>query len=135
MGARHHSELVAWQLASSLRDQVLEILAMPAAERHRRFSEELGDAASSIPRNIAEGFARYTHPDFARFLDFALGSLGEAQTLLNEAIGRRLLGRTRHDELMALSFRVKQTTTRLKQSLSNRKPSKRPRPNASRRQR
>lgn len=98
MGARHHSELVAWQLASQVRDELVDVLAAPEVARHSRFCDQLSDAASSGPRNIAEGFARYSHAEFARFLGIALGSLAELQTLLDEALARRFVSapRTTH---------------------------------------
>lgn len=39
-------------------------------------------SAISIPSNIAEGYRRHSKPDFARFLQIALGSLNELQTQL-----------------------------------------------------
>ena len=128
MGARHHSELVAWQLSSALRDEVIEIAATPDFARHARFCDQLTDAASSVPRNIAEGFGRYSHAEFTRFLVIALGSLGELQTLLDEALARRLLTEARFAKLHALSVRAARATTGLKLSLGRRTPPS-PRPN------
>jgi four helix bundle protein len=41
--------------------------------------------------NVAEGFGRRTHRDFARFLDQARGSLNEIEDLIEDARLRGLL--------------------------------------------
>jgi len=122
MGARHHSELVAWQLSCALRDEIIEIAAAPECARHARFCDQITEAASSVPRNIAEGFGRYSHAEFARFLGIALGSLGELQTLLDEALVRRFVSEARFAKLHAMSVRAAKATTALKRSLGRRSP-------------
>lgn len=47
--------------------------------------DQLREAARSGPRNIAEGFARYKHPDFARFVRIAKASEVELINHLQEA--------------------------------------------------
>jgi four helix bundle protein len=47
-----------------------------------KFRSQIGDAADGVGRNIAEGFGRYGHRDFARFLTIAKGSLNETQDCL-----------------------------------------------------
>jgi len=39
-------------------------------------------AAVSIPSNIAEGSAKSSNKDFARFLEISLGSINEVETLI-----------------------------------------------------
>ena len=43
------------------------------------FRDQLQRAAISMMNNIAEGFERKTHKDFAHFLDLAKGSCGEVR--------------------------------------------------------
>jgi four helix bundle protein len=54
-----------------------ELLARPAVQRDFKFRDQLLDAARSAPRNIAEGFARFRHKEFAQFARVAKGSEGE----------------------------------------------------------
>lgn len=77
--ARDFTELVAWQLSDELRRFVLAIIARPAVARDFKFCDQCKDAARSAPSNIAEGFGRYRHKDFARFLRIAVGSLKETR--------------------------------------------------------
>jgi four helix bundle protein len=107
-----------------LRDDVMELIAIPAVSRHVKFCDQISDAASSVPRNIAEGFGRYTHREFARFLAIAIGSLGELQTLLDEAHARSLLDDAGFAKLHALSVRAWKATVGLKNSLGRRPPPK-----------
>jgi hypothetical protein len=48
---------------------------------HQRFTlaSQLQRAVVSVPMNIAEGAGRSTRPDFARFIDQALGSTNEVE--------------------------------------------------------
>lgn len=46
---------------------------------------QIREAARSAPRNIAEGFARYKHKDFARFVRIAKGSEAELLNHCQEA--------------------------------------------------
>ncbi len=82
MGARHFSELIAWQLADDLRHFIFECTASGPVSSDWKFRDQLRDAADGIPRNIAEGFGRYRHGDFARFLTIARSSLDETEDAL-----------------------------------------------------
>jgi len=46
----------------------------PAIRRDFKFRDQLADAAASGPRNLAEGFGRFFHPDFAKFARIAKAS-------------------------------------------------------------
>ena len=62
MGAKHFTELRAWQLARQLKVEVdRAILAKAAALADRKFCEQLSDAVRLAPRNLAEGFGRFGH--------------------------------------------------------------------------
>lgn len=86
---RDHKELVVWQLADQLRELVLALTEDGAPSRDLRFRNQLRDAVSSVGRNLAEGFYRYDHPEFANFTRYARASLGETQDLLHEGRKRR----------------------------------------------
>jgi four helix bundle protein len=52
------------------------------------FKDQLRDAASGVPANIAEGFGRNNPAEFAQFIRYALASLREAETRLKDGIAR-----------------------------------------------
>ena len=81
-GFRDFRDIVAWQLARDLKLLAYEVLSRPEAARDFKFRDQLSDAARSGPRNIAEGFARFKHKEFAQFARVAKGSEGRsAQSL------------------------------------------------------
>ena len=75
-------DIQVWQKGYSL---VLEIYkatgAFPVHEQYG-LTTQIRRAAVSIPCNIAEGCAKSTDADFARFLDIAMGSASEVECQL-----------------------------------------------------
>ena len=91
MGVKAFTELAAWQRADELRRFVLEVTARPQVARDVRFCEQCKSAARSVPNNIAEGFGRYHHREFAQFVRIALGSLHEVRDQMRDAYERRYI--------------------------------------------
>ena len=89
VGARRVEELAVWQLGDELRTKIHSITAIGPAARDCRFRDQIRDAASSVTRNIAEGFGRYRHREFAQFLSIARGSLFEVKDHLRDGVARR----------------------------------------------
>jgi len=56
---------------------MIALARRPDVKRDLEFCSETVRAANSACRNIAEGFARYKHPQFAHHVNIAIGSLGE----------------------------------------------------------
>ncbi len=73
-GVWRFEDLVAWKLAVQLQQLADKYCDKPAIKRDFKFRNQLSDSAASAPRNIAEGFGRFHHPEFARFARFAKGS-------------------------------------------------------------
>jgi four helix bundle protein len=75
--ARHFTELLIWQIADELRVETLKLTSLPGIFRRYKFRDQVEDAADSICRNIAEGFAADTHGQFAAYLRVSKRSLDE----------------------------------------------------------
>ncbi len=88
MGARRVEELVAWQLADELRFKIHANCAIPIVAADFKFRDQLRDAASSVTRNIAEGFGRYRHREFAHFVSIARASALEVLDHLRDGAAR-----------------------------------------------
>ncbi len=95
--AKDFTELAAWRLADELRRFVIEFTARPDVARDFRFCGQCKDAARSVTSNIAEGFGRWSHREFSRYLQIAIGSLKETRDLLIDARHR---GYITDDELV-----------------------------------
>jgi four helix bundle protein len=82
----HHRELDVWRKSMNLASTIYSLTnQFPSAERFGLVAQ-MRRAAVSIPSNIAEGAARGTSLEFARFLRIARGSVAELETQLELAI-------------------------------------------------
>jgi len=80
--ARNFRNYKVWQDAVDYSTKVYQITdKMPWFEK-KGLCDQLQRAAVSISSNIAEGSAKPSNADFARFLDTALGSAYEVETQL-----------------------------------------------------
>lgn len=113
MGAKRIEDLVVFQLADELRQKVHARSAMHPATHDRRFCDQFQDAASSATRNIAEGFGRYGHREFAQFLTIARGSVFEVQDLLRDGAARGYWPASDVEDLHALCNRTIAAITHL----------------------
>ena len=126
-GVRRYEDLVCWQLSYELHKRVVAFCVTEPAKRDWKFCTQATDASASAPRNIAEGFGRWSNGDFARFLDIARGSLLETHNHLRDALDRRFLAESDFNELTTLANRAIGATTNLSRYLKAR-PAKNPRP-------
>lgn len=91
-------DLVAWQLAVQLEQLVDRYREKASIRRAFKFHDQIKDAAESAPRNIAEGFGRYHHPEFSRFARIARGSEEEVLNHLLAAQRKKYLTAIETDE-------------------------------------
>ena len=85
---RKHHELVVWQVAVELVDQIYRLSASFPHTEQFGLTSQLRRPAVSVPSNIAEGAARTSKKEFLHFLSVARGSLSEIDTQLT--IAKRL---------------------------------------------
>ena len=89
---RNYRDLVAWQKGMNLAERTYAVTAgFPDTEKFGLVSQ-MRRAAVSVPANIAEGFGRFRKAEFRRFLEIAIGSLFELQTLAELARRRPEFG-------------------------------------------
>ena len=117
MGANTYRELVCFQLAEDLHRRIFNLTASPPASRDFRFCHQIRDASLSACSNLAEGFARRSPPDFARFLAIARGSLAELQVQLRAGFDRGYFEQQTVVGLLILAARCDRVTTSLRRYL------------------
>ena len=100
-------DLVVWKLACAFEDGVLELLhGSPRAMRDVRLYGQLSEAAGSVASNVSEGFNRFNASEFAHFLRYSRGSLGEAQRRLRAGIKKGYWTPLQAQPMFKLAFRL-----------------------------
>ena len=101
----NYEDLVCWQLAVQLRDELIAVTDRPHVRRNYKFCDQVGKSTRSAPCNVAEGFDR-SNSEFLRFLNIALGSLRETETHLGEALKRSYITPEEHAHFRTLTKRA-----------------------------
>lgn len=83
---RRIADIQAWQKARELVREIYKSCAEGSLARDFGLRDQIQRAAVSSMSNVAEGFARKSDKEFARFLDMARGSTIEVQSLLYVAL-------------------------------------------------
>jgi len=111
-----HKDLDVWQAAMDLAVAIYSVTKrLPDSERFGLIAQ-MRRAAVSVPSDIAEGAARGSSAEFARFLTIAKGSLAELETQL-ELVERLELCRV-DQVLEMLVVRVRQMLIALIRTVS-----------------
>ena len=80
MRVKDYRDLIVWQKAMDLVEQIYRLTRLFPPEEKYGLTVQVRKAAVSVPSNIAEGQGRRTTKEFLQFLSIASGSLKEVQT-------------------------------------------------------
>ena len=105
-GVKRFEDLIAYQRTVELRDLLYDMTAGPRLSTDARFRDQVRDSASSAPRNIAEGFSRYSPREFARFTTIARGSIAETQNHLKHGLRQGYFAPPDYDRAWRISCRA-----------------------------
>lgn len=78
---KNYKDLIVWKKAHKLVLYVYKVTKNFPPEEKFNLTSQIRRAGTSIPTNIAEGCERFTQPDFAKYLQDALGSAQEVEYL------------------------------------------------------
>jgi len=118
---RTYRDLIVWQKAMALVTRVYTLTRPFPREETYTLTSQIRRAAISIPSNIAEGFGRYSTPDYLRFLQIAAGSLFELQTQLEIARNLGYMEAAPFDELVNDAREIERMLSSLIAKLKSRK--------------
>ena len=78
-------DLIVWQKAQDLAVDIYRLTSREPFCRDFGLRDQIQRAAVSVMSNIAEGFERYSRPEFRQFLSVARGSVAEVRSQLHLA--------------------------------------------------
>lgn len=78
-------DLIVWQKAHDLAVGIYRVTSREPFCRDFGLRDQIQRAAVSVMSNIAEGFERYSRPEFRQFLSVARGSVAEVRSQLHLA--------------------------------------------------
>ena len=97
---RNFRKFEVWKNGRKLVNRVYD--ASDTFPSHEKFglTSQVNRAAVSIILNIAEGSARSSDKDFARFLEFSIGSAFEVENVLLIATDRKMISESLANEII-----------------------------------
>jgi len=122
MGANRYQDLLAWQKAMELVEQIYAVTSKLPQEEMFGLKSQMRRCAVSIPSNIAEGQGRSTRGEFQQFLGHARGSLYELETQILIAAKLHYLHPDEQERLRTEAQRLGRIINALIASLKSARP-------------
>ncbi len=116
MKVAKHTDLIAWQRCGDLRRMVLKYTRSGPAAHDYDYRRQLRRSARSACYLTSEGFYRYGHAEFAKFLNWARGSLGEALDQIDDGHENEYFTDAQHLEMRRMCLRAMKANLALKKS-------------------
>ena len=114
-----YRDLIVWQKAMGLSVEVCALTKQFPSNEQYRLINQVTRSAVSVPANIAEGFARDSPRDYARFLAIARGSLAETETFLLLAVRLDYLTQQKTNHAFAVADEINRMLTSLRKKVLN----------------
>ena len=106
MSVRKFEDLVVWQKARVLTNEIYKITKKPEFSKDLGLKDQIQRASVSIMSNIAEGFERGSKEEFIQFLYISRGSCGEVRTQLYVAKDQDYITEEEFQKLQKLAVEV-----------------------------
>ena len=104
-------EIKAWQEARELVKEIYSVTSKGRFASDFGLRDQIRRASVSVMSNVAEGYARSSDKEFARFLNIALGSAAEVQSQLYVALDLAYITDNEFDRLYNLSSKTAKLIT------------------------
>jgi four helix bundle protein len=115
--AKRFEDLLVWQRMNELSVEIWKATERLPAAHDFKFRDQIRESSDSAARNIAEGFGRFSPPQFAHFLDISRGSAQETRALLRKGLAVGYWPLNEYERLDALAIRGIQAVARLQRYL------------------
>jgi four helix bundle protein len=96
---KRFEDIGAWQKARMLVNKIYSITSDGLFTKDLALKDQIRRASISVMLNIAEGFARKTKKEFAKFLYIAHGSVAEVQSSLYIALDLKYISNEQFSSL------------------------------------
>ena len=113
MKVKQYKELIVWQKAMILAEEVYRLVRSLPKEEIYSLSSQMRRAVVSIPSNIAEGQSCNSTREFANFLSIARGSNAELETQIELCVRLGYVKVTQTEVAVALAEEVGKMLTSL----------------------
>ena len=118
-GVRRFTDLRAWQACDLYRKAIYRLIDSGVYGNDWKRRSQLEESACGPADHVAEGFGRFTPPDFARFMVMARSSLMESQSQLRDAVNKRYVTDETRTQLDALAETALEEVTGLMEYLQS----------------
>ena len=88
MGVQRFTDLRAWKVCDAYKKAIYRLCATEPLSRDLDRRKQLERSVAGACANLAEGFGRFSPPDFARYCVMARSSLMESQNHLIDMVDR-----------------------------------------------
>ena len=106
MSVRRFEDLVVWQKARVLTNEIYKITKKSEFSKDLGLKDQIQRVSVSIMSNIAEGFERGSKEEFIQFLYISRGSCGEVRTQLYVAKDQNYITEEEFQKLQKLAIEV-----------------------------
>ncbi len=117
-----YKDLIAYQRAYQLTLDIYKSTKRFPKEELFGIVSQMRRSAVSIPCNISEGYCRNHRKEYVQFLNIALGSCGELETLLSLSKDLGYLSQSEFENLYGSRAEVSRILWKLADSLRKRQP-------------
>jgi len=104
---QNYKDLKVWEKAHSITLKIYKVTKDFPKEEIYGLTSQIRRSVVSVPANIAEGCGKFSKPDFANFLQIALGSANETEYYLLLAKDLKYLDIQSFTELLAEVNQIK----------------------------
>lgn len=111
-------DLFVWQKSIAFVKEIYRITTKYPKSELFGLTSQIQRAAISMPANIAEGCGRNSNKEFSRFIDIAIGSAFELETLLQISFELNYIEELEYNTLMKDLYEIQKMMYGLQQTLN-----------------